>query len=158
MTPTFLELDEVLSLHARQLERHGGAAGVRAEGSLRSAVAMPAQSFGGEFLHADVFAMAAAYAFHIAQNQPFVDGNKRTGLCAALVFLALNGRTLRDPDDRLGDAMIAVAERRLDKQGLAHEIGQLVAPHDDSVPGRSLGDLVEQILQTYDRTFARLAL
>jgi death-on-curing protein len=131
MTPEFLELDEVLALHARQLERHGGAAEVRAEGSLSSAVAMPTQTFAGEFLHADLFEMAAAYAFHIAQNQPFVDGNKRTGLCAALVFLALNGRMLKDPADRLGDAMIAVAERRLDKRGLALELGQLAAPSTD---------------------------
>ncbi len=131
MTPEFLELDEVLALHTRQLERHGGAAGVRAEGSLSSAVAMPAQTFAGELLHADLFEMAAAYAFHIAQNQPFVDGNKRTGLCAALMFLALNGRGLKDPADRLGDAMIAVAERRLDKRGLALELAQLAAPPTD---------------------------
>lgn len=63
--------------------------------------------------------MAAAYAFHIAQNQPFLDGNKRPGLVAALVFLDLNGVTVLDPQERLYDAMIAVAERRIDKDDLA---------------------------------------
>jgi death-on-curing protein len=63
--------------------------------------------------------MAAAYAFHIAENQPFVDGNKRAALDAALVFLLLNGFSVVDPPNGLYDAMIAVAERRLDKEGLA---------------------------------------
>lgn len=63
--------------------------------------------------------MAAACAFHIAQNQPVVDGNKRTGLLAALVFLDLNGVVIADPEGRLYDAMIEIAERRLDKVGLA---------------------------------------
>jgi death on curing protein len=63
--------------------------------------------------------MAAAYAFHIAQNQPFFDGNKRTGLVSALVFLDLNEITVLDPQEKLYDAMIAIAERRMDKDGLA---------------------------------------
>jgi death-on-curing protein len=63
--------------------------------------------------------MAAAYAFHIAQNQPFVDGNKRTGLLAAIVFLDLNGVEIADPGGQLYDSMIAIAERKLDKNGVA---------------------------------------
>jgi death-on-curing protein len=69
--------------------------------------------------------MAAAYAFHIAQNQPFVDGNKRTGLVAALVFLDLNGVTVLDPQERLYEAIIALAERQMDKDGLAELFGNL---------------------------------
>lgn len=69
--------------------------------------------------------MAAAYAFHLAQNQPFVDGNKRTGLVAALVFLDLNGVTVLDPQERLSDAMIAIAERRMDKDELAELLREL---------------------------------
>jgi len=72
--------------------------------------------------------MAAAYAFHIAQNQPFLDGNKRTGLVAALVFLDLNGITVLDPQERLYIAMIAIAERRMDKQGLAELLRELSVP------------------------------
>lgn len=117
--PDFLTLDDVLLIHEEGLARYGGADGVRDAGALESAVAMPQATFGGNFVHDDLFVMAAAYAFHIAQNQPFVDGNKRTGLGAALVFLDLNGIEIADPAGSLYDAMIALAERRLDKPGLA---------------------------------------
>jgi death-on-curing protein len=117
--PEFLDIDEVIALHDRQLAAFGGSPGIRDRGLLESAVAQPLASFGGEFVHGDLFAMAAAYAFHIAENQPFVDGNKRTALDAALVFLHLNGFSVEDPFDGLYDAMIAIAERRLDKEGLA---------------------------------------
>ena len=86
---------------------------------------MPRTTFDGQFVHQDLFAMAAAYAFHIAQNQPFVDGNKRTGLAAALVFLDLNGITVADPEGKLYSAMIAIAEKELDKTGLAAVFRQL---------------------------------
>jgi death-on-curing protein len=70
-------------------------------GLIEAAVAMPRQSFGGEYLHRDIFEMAAAYGFHLAESQAFVDGNKRTGLAAAYAFLALNGYRLLERDDRL---------------------------------------------------------
>jgi death-on-curing protein len=69
--------------------------------------------------------MAAAYAYHIAENQPFVDGNKRTGLAAALVFLALNGVEIEDPKGRLYDAMMGISARKLSKEGLAKLLGEL---------------------------------
>ena len=71
--PLFLTVDEVRDLHDDQLRRFGGSAGVRDLGALESAVATPASTFDGEFLHKDLFHMAAAYAFHIAENKPFVD-------------------------------------------------------------------------------------
>lgn len=117
--PVFLDVEDVLLIHEEQLPIYGGSAGLRDRGLLESAVAVPHATAGGEFAHEDLFAMAAAYAFHIAQNQPFVDGNKRTGLLAALVFLDLNGVTVDDPGEELYGAMIAVAERRLDKGGIA---------------------------------------
>jgi death on curing protein len=60
--------------------------------------------------------MAAAYAFHIAENQPFIDGNKRTGLLCAIVFLDINGISIDYPDERLYRAMIDIAEKKLDKK------------------------------------------
>jgi prophage maintenance system killer protein len=69
----------------------------------------------------------AAYAFHVAESQAFVDGNKRTGLAAAYVFLAPNGFRLIEQDDRLYEAMIAVGTRRLDKAGLAQPLRELSA-------------------------------
>ena len=80
----FLSLEDVIELHRLQLEMYGGSDGIRDLGLLESAVMMPQASFGGEYVHSGVFEMAAAYAFHIAENQPFVDGNKRTAL--ACVF------------------------------------------------------------------------
>ena len=109
--PVFLDVEDVLLIHEEQLPRYGGSPGIRDRGLLESAVAMPRATVGGDFAHEDLFAMAAAYAFHIAQNQPFVDGNKRTGLLAALVFLDVNGVIVRDPAGNLYDAMIAIANR-----------------------------------------------
>jgi death-on-curing protein len=117
--PQFLTLEEVLEIQQQMIGAYGGQPGIRDRASLESAVGMPTQTFGGEFVHTDLFEMAAAYAFHIAENQPFVDGNKRTGLAAALAFLHLNGRLITDPSRRLYDAMIWLATKRLDKLGLA---------------------------------------
>ncbi|MDX2051872.1 MAG: Fic family protein [Polyangiaceae bacterium] len=80
----FLSVNEVLDLHADQLRFVGGSDGIRDEGALESVVTTPAATFGGAFLHEDIFHRAAAYAFHIAENQPVLDGNKRTALNAAL--------------------------------------------------------------------------
>jgi death-on-curing protein len=123
--PDFLSVEDVTQIHDEQIAAYGGAAGVRDQGLLESAVAMPRASFGEAYLHEDLAHMAAAYAFHIAQNQPYLDGNKRTGLVAALVFLDLNGVTVLDPRERLYDAMIAVAERRMDKDGLTELLREL---------------------------------
>ena len=129
--PLFLSVDEVLDLHADQLRLFGGSDGVRDKGALDSAVATPASTFDGAFLHEDLFHMAAAYAFHIAENQPFIDGNKRTALNAALVFLDINGWIVIDPDERLYDAMLSIATRRLDKRGLALLLQDLAVPDAD---------------------------
>jgi death-on-curing protein len=126
--PIFLTVEDVLELHDDQLRLFGGSTGVRDRDALESAVATPAISFDGEYLHGNLFEMAAAYAFHIAENQPFLDGNKRTGLNAALVFLDLNGWVVLDPDQRLYEAMIALSSRNLDKHGLASLLHELSRP------------------------------
>ena len=129
-TPDFLSLDEVLDLHAEQLARFGGSPGVRDQRALESAVATPQSTFDGQFLHDGVFKMAAAYAYHIAEAQAFVDGNKRTALNAALVFLDLNGWTVIDPEMRLYEAMIGFATHALDKDGMAQLLRELASPLD----------------------------
>jgi death-on-curing protein len=126
--PEFLDVDDVLALHERQIAEFGGYPGIRDHGLLESAVATAQATFGGRFVHDSPFSQAAAYAFHIAQNQPFVDGNKRTGLGAALVFLRLNGLRVVDPRGELYEAMIAIAEHRLDKTGLAAILERLAQP------------------------------
>jgi death-on-curing protein len=113
--PLFLTLDEALGLHADQIRRYGGSSGLRDLGLLQSALAMPETSFDGEFLHGTVFEMAAAYLFHIARNHPFVDGNKRTALMCALVFLGLNSKRLDADPEALYALVDGVAAGSVDK-------------------------------------------
>ena len=119
MRVEFLSVPTVVRIHEESLARFGGSEGVRDQGLLESAVAQAIASFGGVYLHEDLFAMAAAYLFHIVKNHQFVDGNKRAGLGAALAFLAGNGVSIEDPTPLLYEATMAVAEGRLDKKGLA---------------------------------------
>jgi death-on-curing protein len=113
--PLFLTLDEALLIHADQIRRYGGRRGVRDLALLRSALAMPEASYDGVYLHTSIEEMAAAYLFHIARNHPFVDGNKRAALAAALVFLSLNGYQLVAGEDELTDHVVGVAEGRIGK-------------------------------------------
>lgn len=115
MPPDFLELAEVLFIHADQIDRYGGDPSIRDAGLLESAVAMPRATFGGELVHRDLFEMAAAYLFHIVQNHPFVDGNKRTGTATALVFLDMNGIPVDADEDALVALVLDVAQGRADK-------------------------------------------
>ena len=125
--PSFLTFAEILEIQRVQTENYGGDFTLRDRGLLESALAMPQSTFGGQFLHTTLFAMAAAYAYHIAENQPFVDGNKRTGLAAALVFLALNGVEIDDPKGRLYEAMMNISARKLSEEGLAALLGKLAS-------------------------------
>lgn len=92
--PVFLELDEIIEIHRDQIARYGGTQGLRDMGLLQSALAMPQAGSGGQYFHSDLFEMAAAYLYHLASNHPFVDGNKRVAMAAALIFLRLNGLTI----------------------------------------------------------------
>jgi death-on-curing protein len=117
--PAFLALDEVLALHADQLRRYGGSSGVRDRGLLESALAAPRATFGGDLLHGSIPEMAAAYLFHLVRNHPFLDGNKRTGLMAALVFLELNGLSLEVDPDALYALVMGVASGETSKAEIA---------------------------------------
>ena len=119
MSPLFLGLEEALEIHRDQITRYGGAEGIRDLGLLKSALATPQAGAGDQYLHADLFEMAAAYLFHIVRNHPFVDANKRTGAVAALVFLEMNGVEIRPSTKALVDTVLAVAEGKLQKGALA---------------------------------------
>jgi len=121
----FLTLAEVIDIHADQIERHGGSHGVRDMNLLSSAVAIPSASFGGDYLRKDIHEMSAAYAFHIAQNHPFIDGNKRAALASTLVFLEMNGKGLTDPSGRLYEAMIDIASGKPGKAEFANILREL---------------------------------
>lgn len=113
--PKFLALDEALGIHADQIRVYGGGSGIRDLDLLRSALAVPETTFDGEYLHATVFEMSSAYLFHIARNHPFVDGNKRTALMCALVFLGLNGERLSADPGELYRLVDGVAAGTVDK-------------------------------------------
>jgi death on curing protein len=118
-SPRFLALDEVIALHADQIRRYGGGVGIRDVELLLSALGMPEASFDGQLLHERTTDQAAAYLFHLVRNHPFVDGNKRTGLIAAIAFLGLNGKALvADPDD-VHDLVIGVASGAVGKTEVA---------------------------------------
>lgn len=114
--PTFLSVEHVQAIHARVTAEFGGEPSLRDRGLLESAVAMPAARFGGEHLHRDLPAMAAAYLFHLCRNHPFVDGNKRTALVAAEVFLELNGYELAATDDELERLTLGLADGSVSKE------------------------------------------
>src|SRR5689334_10398196 len=115
MVPIFLELDEVLDLHRESIHRYGGDESIRDMGLLQSALAAPAASFGGDFLHPDIASMAAALLFSLVQNHPFVDGNKRTGAAAARVFLLLNDAKFDPPNKEYEELVLAVASGNASK-------------------------------------------
>jgi death-on-curing protein len=119
MTPRFLSVDEVIQIHADQIERYGGSHGVRDAELLGSAVAMPESGFGDQYLHTDLFEMAAAYLLHLVQNHPFLDGNKRVGAMAAFIFLKLNGLTLTASESKFESLVLAVAQGKMGKTGIA---------------------------------------
>lgn len=114
----FLDVDDVLVIHEDTLAKEGGLAGVRDQGLLEAAVAMPRQRYGGELLHPDPPAMAAAYLYHLAKNHPFHDGNKRAAAMAALVFLDANGFRKLPPARALERVTLAVAGGAMGKNEL----------------------------------------
>lgn len=128
MSPVFLTLDEIVAIHRDQIERYGGSPGVRDWALLKSAVAMPAATYSGQFLHSDLCEMAAAYLFHLAQNHPFLDGNKRVATVAADVFLALNGLKLIAERDALFTLVMSVASGRSGKSAVAEFLRSSVEP------------------------------
>ena len=115
MLPEFLTLEDVLRIHDDQISRYGGGPGLRDPGLLTSAVETARATFDGALLHTDLFEIAAAYLFHIVRNHPFIDGNKRTGTVAALVFLDLNNVEVSAKTDALVDLVLRIATSRIGK-------------------------------------------
>lgn len=123
--PLFLTVEQVERLHKKLIDRFGGTHGLRDPLLYEGAVIHPRNVH--YYGQGDLFDVAAAYAFHIAQAQAFLDGNKRTGMAAALAFLEINGVAVPVETDRLYQAMIAIAEKRVDKGQLALLLRELAS-------------------------------
>ena len=124
--PVWLDAEVALAIHDRQLAEHGGGVGVRDAGMLESALAMPLNrwTYGVD----DVCALAAAYAYGIAKNHPFIDGNKRTAWVAARLFLALNNTLLSfTPDDAI-KTVLGLAAGELSEEEMADWFRGHLAP------------------------------
>jgi death-on-curing protein len=117
--PLFLTLEKVLELQPQSIDRYGGLHGIRDRGLLESALAMPQAGFGGEYVHGSLLEMAAAYLFHLTKNHPFIDGNKRIGFAAAIVFLRMNGYTYLDSQERAEAMVLKVASGEIGKAEIA---------------------------------------
>ena len=115
-TIIFLSVADVIEIHERVITEFGGHAGLRDRGLLESAVAMPHAMFSGQYLHAELPDMAAAYHYHLCANHPFVDGNKRVAVTAAEVFLLANGLELHCTDGELEEITLGNASSLLTKE------------------------------------------
>jgi len=118
-SPLFLSVEDVIEIHADQIQRYGGSLGIRDADLLQSALGMPEAGFGDQYLHVDLFEMAAAYLYHIVQNHPFIDGNKRAGTMAAFIFLKLNGLTLDADELAFETLVLQAAQGQVGKDAIA---------------------------------------
>ncbi len=114
-SPLFLTIAEVVEIHKDQIEKYGGHQQIRDYKLLCSSVSAPKASWGGQYLHNEIFDMAAAYIYFISQDHPFMDGNKRTALASGLVFLELNGISIVDNDGVLYDVVMDIASGNKNK-------------------------------------------
>ena len=121
-----LTIDVVREIHEEALKRFGGLKGVRDENLLTSAVLTPQSSFGGKSPYTDLIDIAAAYLFYICRNHPFLDGNKRTAMMAAIVFLRLNGIDPAPDSERWERLMLDMAASKIDRQETAERLRKLV--------------------------------
>ena len=122
----FLSLAEIIEIHNNQIELYGGEYGIRDYSLLSSALAMPQSSFDGKYLHTSLIEMAAAYIYHVCQNHPFIDGNKRVALVAGLVFLDFNGIKIEDPQEELYKMMINIASGKGNKEYIVTTLKRLI--------------------------------
>ncbi|MFH0898186.1 MAG: type II toxin-antitoxin system death-on-curing family toxin [bacterium] len=115
----FLSVAEVVKIHKKMIYTYGGSVGIRDKGLLESAVFQAQVAFGGSYVHQDFYHMAAAYLYHIIKNHPFIDGNKRTGMVTALLFLKENGCEINLSLREFFTLAIDVAKSKKDKSGIA---------------------------------------
>ncbi len=122
----FLSEDIVLAIQEDQIRLYGGLYSVRDEAALDSALHMPQAQFSGQFLHSTIIHMAAVYGFHLCQNHPFIDGNKRTAGMVMFTFLRFNGLDIVASEMDYYETMMAVASGQMSKEQLAAWLATVV--------------------------------
>ena len=121
-----LTIEVVREIHAEAIERFGGLEGIRDENLLASAVLTPQSSFGGKSPYADIVEIAAAYLFYLCGNHPFLDGNKRTAMMAAIVFLRMNGIEPAPDSDEWEKFVLDVAASTIDRDETTQRLRRLL--------------------------------
>ncbi|PYJ69357.1 MAG: type II toxin-antitoxin system death-on-curing family toxin [Verrucomicrobia bacterium] len=121
-----LTVEIVLEIHSQALKNFGGSPGIRDEGLLASAVFAPQSTFGGKSPFADIIEVAAAYLFYLCGNHPFVDGNKRTAMAAAIVFLRLNGIETKPDSANWEKLVLNVAAGRINRAVATARLRKLI--------------------------------
>jgi death-on-curing protein len=119
MSLHFLTLEDVLEIHSDQIRRYGGRKGIRDQDLLLSAIAQPSSTFEGKYLHISIHDKAAAYLFHLCQNHPFIDGNKRVAAVSSLLFLAMNDHPFDYEENAFEMLVRSVAEGKSKKGNVA---------------------------------------
>ena len=128
--PIWISVELATAIHRRQLAEHGGAAGVRDPGLLESALNRPRHVFAYSDPTPDIQTLAAAYAFGVARNHPFIDGNKRTAYVVCRTFLLLNGFDLTAKREERYRTFLALAAGELDEEGLTSWLASNTRPND----------------------------
>ena len=113
-SPIWLNIHHVLAFHTKQIQEHGGLRGVRDKALLESALARPQQLF--HYSQPSIYELAASYAYGITKNHPFIDGNKRTAIITAGVFLEINGFYINAPEPEVVNQMLALAEGSINEE------------------------------------------
>ena len=121
-----LSIETVVEIHAEVISKFGGLGGVRDENLLASAVLAPQSTFGGKSPYHDLVEIAAAYLFYICKNQPFIDGNKRTALIAAVVFLRINGIEPLPDSAEWEKLMLDVAASKINRDETTRRLRKLL--------------------------------
>jgi death-on-curing protein len=124
----YLELDDVLAIHAEMIRLFGGSAVILDIGKVESAVAQPRMTFGGQDLYPTLVEKAAALGFSLTTNHGFQDGNKRTGYAAMSVFLKMNGYDVAATVEAREETFLALADHRLSREQLTDWLARHVVP------------------------------
>ncbi len=129
----YLTLDELLTIHTDQIERYGGSHGIRDLGLIESALFRPQSTFSGEDLYPNILEKATVLVHSLLLNHAFVDGNKRTAIASLLVFLELNGISVKCTSDELVDFALSVENKKLDKEKITSWLEEHTAKTSSSI-------------------------